>query len=120
MSHGPTHLPLFRQPARSLSPGQKGRPTGDAVQPVAEQVGTPQRSSFLDENEKCALKRILCIVGIVKDAPADRHHHGAVFAHDRGERLRVALVKIALKQSMIFRSRVVLWRNCAQVVHNFL
>jgi hypothetical protein len=58
---------------------------GDPVEPVADQFRLANTGSLSDEHQERRLKRVIRIMCMAQDAPADAEHHRPVSAHEHLE-----------------------------------
>ena len=72
------HLHFVNAPPGSQGPAVQGRPMSHAVEPVAEHVSGRDGSRLAREDKKRGLERILGVVVIAQNPPADAPDHGPV------------------------------------------
>jgi hypothetical protein len=80
-------------PPRPIAAGARGDPERHTVQPVRQQLAVAQRARPADQDQERRLERILHVVRIVEQPPADAQDHRAVPRHDRLKRDLVALAR---------------------------
>ncbi len=82
----------FAQPASGSVEPRPGRdPHGDAIEPARDRVRPPDRTRLPGQHQEDRLRRVLGVVTIPEDPPADVEHHRAVPLHQHGER-RLGLI----------------------------
>lgn len=73
-----------------LGPGLECRPVGDPVQPTRQGVVLANGTQLLSEHQEGGLTRVLGVLGILQDAPADAVNHRPVPAQQSLEGRRLA------------------------------
>ena len=66
-------------------PGTTRRAKGDAIEPVAQQVGVADRPRLPRQHEEGGLEGVLGEVAVGEDLPADAQHHRAMTRDQGGE-----------------------------------
>ncbi len=102
---GRTGRILMRTPTERLGPRPHRHPPGNAVQPGAQPPGVADRPGPLHQHQERRLERILDVVPVAEDPPADAQHHRAVQGHQRGERRLVATRREPLEQLAVVQPR---------------
>ena len=78
---------------------------GHAVQPGADRLALADRAGLAEQDQECRLERVLGLVRVAQDAPADAQHHRAVQGHERGERRLVTTAHEPLEQRPVIQPR---------------
>jgi len=84
------HLFFLAAPPVGTEAGLQRGVIGDAVQEVADHLARDHRAGFADEDEESRLERIVCIVYVAGDSPADAEDHGTMTADEVCEGVFVA------------------------------
>src|SRR5438874_2326038 len=92
------HLTLFGGTPRLGGTGFKRRVTSHAVEPIAKRSSAAQAGRLAHQHEKRRLKRVLGIVMMVQDPPANAQHHGGMPSDQRRKRRLIALSDKALQK----------------------
>ncbi len=101
---GPDRI-LMRPPPARLGPRPHRHSPGDAVQPRAQPPGVADRPGPLHQDQERRLERVLDVVPVAEDPPADAQHHRTVQRHQRGERRLVVAGREPLEQLAVVQAR---------------
>ncbi len=71
------------RPPRRQRPRSRRDAKSDAVEPVAQEFAPADGFGLLDQYQECCLKRIVDIIGVTQQMPADPQNHGTVTRHQR-------------------------------------
>ncbi len=84
---GTSHRVVLLPPlsAGDLLPHAPRRPGGDAIEPVAQQLGVADRASLLGQDQESGLEGVLGVLDVAEELSADAQDHRPMPAHQRRE-----------------------------------
>ena len=95
------HLPFAGAVALEPTAGLQGRPIGDTMKPVANQIAGHNRAGFAGENQKDSLESVLGIVKVANHTPAHAQHHRPMPLDEHGKCGFIAARQERFQQSAI-------------------
>jgi hypothetical protein len=83
--------------AGGVGPHLEGDPPRYAMEPAAQRILDPERCRLTRQQAKGRLERVIGVVGIAEDPPADPKDHRAMAVHQRLERQHLAPGHVTLQ-----------------------